>query len=48
MRVASAACMREGFDLWPERVTSEENTLPDCGCRRWREDGTADSAQEAR
>lgn len=48
MRVMSGAAMRGGFDQWTEWVSSEDNTLPDCGCRRWREDGTVDPGEEAR
>ena len=37
LRLLSLLEMRHGFDLWPVRVDSESNTLPDCACRYWGE-----------
>lgn len=48
LRVLARLEMKHGFEVWPERVTSTENTLPDCACRRWKEDGSSDAGQEAR
>eukprot|EP00952_Eustigmatos_sp_NYUAD-ZCMA_P014442 56261-Eustigmatos_ZCMA.PRE.1 len=48
LRLLTRIELLRGFEMWAERVTSEENTLPDCASRYWTSEGEVDQGQVAR
>lgn len=48
LKVLAILQLRYGFSVWAEYVASEENDLPDCGSRSWKEDGSLDVGEAER
>jgi hypothetical protein len=48
LRLLARLQLRWGFQVWAERVSSEENEVADCLTRTWRSDGSLDECQARR